>query len=154
MRAGLDRNQVARVEFRPCLRVGDGAMTQAKGADGVTSPRIGALTVVVNAAERVARFYADVFGVEFEVADLEGHSIFTGDLGGLEFSLVPRELSDVQCAENKTHWDIFVEDLDAVIAAVERSEGKTNDRLVEDDEIRCIGVFDPDGNFMPVKQLK
>ncbi len=59
-----------------------------------------------------------------------------------------------QSTENKTHWDVFVNDLDAIIAAVEQSDGKTNGRLVEDDDVRCIGVFDPDGNFMPVKQLK
>ena len=76
------------------------------------NPRLGALCLVVNSSQRSAKFYSDVFGMEFAVSDCDGHAIYSGDLGGVEFTLVPRELSDVRCTENKTHWDVIVDDLD------------------------------------------
>jgi hypothetical protein len=67
---------------------------------------------------------------------------------------VPAVLAKVTTRKNKVHFDIYVEDLDKVIKNVIRSGGKTNNRLAENDTIKCIGVFDPDGNFMAVKQKK
>ena len=99
-------------------------------------------------------FYAGVFGVEFETHDVEGQNLYAGKFAGLELALVPAELSGVTTGQSPVHYDIYVPDLHAAIALVEKHGGRTNERLGEDEHELAIGVFDPDGNFMVFKQRK
>ena len=99
-------------------------------------------------------FYANVFGVEFKTESVADQQLYTGEFAGMEFTLVPVELSQITDPKNPTHYDIYVDDLQAGIDLVEKHGGKTNGQLGEDDEVKAIGVFDPDGNFMVLKQRK
>ena len=99
-------------------------------------------------------FYSGVFGIEFTSEPLEEHNVYTGTFSGLEFTLVPVELTGITDQKNPTHSDIYVSDLEEGIALVEEFGGRTNGQLGEDDRTCAIGVFDPDGNFMVLKQMK
>jgi len=116
--------------------------------------KIEALVLVVRDATAMAAFYAGVFGVSFETLEVEGSIVHQGHWCGLDLALVPEALSEVKVSQNPIHFDIFVDDLEEGIQRVERSGGRTNGQLGEDDELRAIGIYDPDDNFMVFKQRK
>lgn len=102
----------------------------------------------------MVEFYTNVFDVDFTSDDLDGQSVYTGSFGGMEFVLVPSTLTQITAPVNPTHFDIYVDDLEEGIRLVEAHGGKTNGQLGEDDTTRAIGIFDPDENFMILKQRK
>ena len=104
--------------------------------------------------DAMVEFYTKVFDIDFTSQDVDGHSMYTGTFSDLEFTLVPATLTQITEPNNPVHYDIYVSDLEEGIERVERSGGKTNGHLGEDDLVRAIGVFDPDGNFMVLKQRK
>ena len=57
-------------------------------------------------------------------------------------------------AFNPMHFEIFFPNLDRVLKLVAKHGGKTNGQPQEDDTVKAVGVFDPDGNFMVFKQKK
>ncbi len=116
--------------------------------------RIGSICLTAFKCEQMAAFYAKVFNIKFESEEANGLTIYSGRVSGIDFALVPAALTKVTTNENKVHLDIFVESIAKVMANIEGSGGRTNDRLVEDDGMKCIGVYDPDGNFMAVKERK
>ncbi|NUN48535.1 MAG: hypothetical protein HUU15_06880 [Candidatus Brocadiae bacterium] len=99
-------------------------------------------------------FYRNVFDMQFEVEEDSGQKMYTGTFSGLAFTLIPAGMNGITAPQNPTHYDIYVPDINAVIALVEKHGGRTNGRLGESDTERAIGVFDPDGNFMVFKQRK
>jgi predicted enzyme related to lactoylglutathione lyase len=116
--------------------------------------KIEAIVLVTGETAAMADFYTAVFDVRFETVEVEGSTIHEGRWAGLDLALIPQALSEVQAGQNPVHFDIYVDDLDEAIARVERHGGRTNGHLGEDEEVRAIGVFDPDGNFMVLKQRK
>lgn len=113
-----------------------------------------AMCFSVGDLEAMRAFYAGVFGIDFTMQEVQGQSLYTGSFSGLELTLVPVALTGVEPGRNPTHYDVYVSDLEEGIARVERHGGRTNERLGEDDHVRAIGIFDPDGNFMVLKQRK
>ena len=99
-------------------------------------------------------FYSNVFGVNFTSEDIDGQAIFTGTFAELEFTLVPATLTQITEPKNPTHYDIYVDSLEEGIVLVEKNGGRTNGQLGEDDHTRAIGIYDPDDNFMVLKQRK
>ena len=115
---------------------------------------IGAMVLATVNVDEMVTFYSEVFGIEFTAEEVSGHHIHSGKFSGLDFALVPAALMELESPKNPTHYDIFVSDLEEGIARVERSGGRTNGQLGEDDHVRAIGIFDPDDNFMVFKQRK
>ena len=116
--------------------------------------KLEAMCLSVGKVEAMRDFYAGVFDIEFTGEEVQGHTIYSGRFSGLDLALVPSALTGVEAGQNPTHYDVYVSDLEAGIERVERHGGRTNGRLGEDDHERAIGVFDPDGNFMVLKQRK
>ena len=115
---------------------------------------IKALNLAATDVARSAAFYSGVLGIEFTEHEIEGGTLHAANVNGIEFVLVPAALAGVKAAQNRMQLDVFVPDLDELIRRVEASEGRTNGRLGEDDEVRAIGVWDPDENFIVFKQRK
>ncbi len=116
--------------------------------------RINARNLAANDVEKMAAFYAGVFGIEFEEHEIQDAKLYAGEFAGTEFVLVPAALADVDAKQNRMQYDLYVSDLDEAIALVEQHGGRTNGRLGEDDHVRAIGIYDPDDNFMVFKQPK
>lgn len=116
--------------------------------------RMEAMVVSAVNTEAMAEFYRGVFEIAFDQQEMDGHVIYSGSAFGMEFTLVPAELTGVDAPSNPTHYDIYVSDLEEAIRRVEAHGGSTNGQLGEDDTTRAIGIFDPDGNFMVFKQRK
>jgi predicted enzyme related to lactoylglutathione lyase len=143
----------------------DGIAMRGDGFEVVMTCKNGRLAAMIQAriesicltafkCDKMAVFYAKVFGISFRSKKAAGHKIYSGKMADIDFVLVPAVLNRVTTKENKVHFDIYVDDIGKVMKKLKGSGGKSNERLVEDDTIKCIGVFDPDGNFMAVKQRK
>ena len=115
---------------------------------------IESMTLAANDVDRTVAFYAGVFGIKFEAHQLEGGTLHAGTFAGKEFAILPAKLAQVEAKQNRLQLDIFVSDLDELIRRVESHGGRTNGRLGEDDEVRAIGCWDPDDNFIVFKQRK
>lgn len=115
---------------------------------------LGAMNLAATHLEPMVAFYGGVFGIEFTEEPVGDDVLYAGQLAGTPFVLLPAALAQVDAKQNRMQLDVHVDDLDASIARVEQHGGRTNGHIGEDDEARCIGVFDPDDNFMVFKQLK
>jgi predicted enzyme related to lactoylglutathione lyase len=102
----------------------------------------------------MVEFYSNVFGIDFSPDEIDGLSMYSGSFSGLEFTLVPAVLTGVTDPKNPTHYDVYTSSIEEGIELVEKHGGRTNGHLGEDDFTRAIGIFDPDGNFMVLKQRK
>ena len=110
------------------------------------------ITLISKKLDKMAMFYKNLFGVKVKRYGRGSDKFYAGKFSGIDFVLVPTGKRNPSSFENKVHFDIFVPDLDKVIKLVKKNAGKTNNRLAEFGSIKCIGVFDPDGNFIAVKQ--
>jgi predicted enzyme related to lactoylglutathione lyase len=120
----------------------------------MTECTIGCICLIAEEVDLMADFYSHVFGLSLTRQVIDGRNFYEGKFSGMDFVLVPADPGKVNRAENKVHFDIYVKDIHRIVALAEKHGGKTNGRLMEDDNVTCIGVFDPDGNFMAVKQRK
>lgn len=117
-------------------------------------PKIEGIALAAINHDAMVEFYSNVFGIAFTAEEVSGHHLHNGRFSGMDFTLVPNELSGVKNPSSPVHLEIFVGDIHASIKQVEQHGGRTNKRLGEDDNEFAIGVFDPDGNFMVIKQRK
>ena len=104
--------------------------------------------------DAMVEFYAHVFGVVFERHEIAGGELYEGTFAGIPLVLIPAALVGIAATDNRMQLDIAVSDIRSVIEQVEGHGGRTNGKLVEDDEVRCFGVFDPDDNFIVFKEHK
>ena len=118
----------------------------------MATSKIECICLVATNSRAMATFYSKVFDIQFDSEESGGHMIYSGDFSGIEFVLVPVELSGVTTKENKIHFDVYVDDITTTIDLVGENGGRTNGQLVEDDSVKCIAVFDPDDNLIIVKQ--
>ncbi len=115
------------------------------------------LEAMILAATKVSQmvdFYTNVFDIQFEEQQFEDGKLYEGKWAGFDFTIVPSELSNFNAGQNPMHYDIFVPDIQAVIELATKHGGRTNGKIGEDEEIRAIGIYDPDENFMVFKQRK
>lgn len=116
--------------------------------------RIGCMSLAATNVGKMVEFYSGVFGVNFVAHPVGNSKVFEGSFAGIDFVLVPAELSGIKATESRIHFDVYVPDIQKIIDLTGKHGGSTNGRLVEDDQVRCIGISDPDGNFMVIKQQK
>jgi hypothetical protein len=102
----------------------------------------------------VAAFHGKVFNIELASEAVDGLTIQSGRMQGIDFALVPAALTKVATHEDKVHLGIIVEGIATVMANIAGSGGRTNDRLVEDEGMKRIGVYDPDGQVIAVTERK
>ena len=120
----------------------------------MTECKIGCMCLIADKIDAMATFYSNVFGANMSQVNEDGLMLYEGKFSGINFVLVPSSANKATATENKIHFDLYVQDIKQIIDLVEKHGGKTNNKLAEDDVVKCIGVFDPDGNFMAVKQKK
>lgn len=114
-----------------------------------------AMSLAATNLEQMVNFYSSVFSVQFTEQALEEVSLYEGRFAGIDFCLFPAEAARTDAQQtNRMQFDIYVEDLHAAIDLVEAHGGRTNGRIGEDESVICIGVYDPDENFMVFKQRK
>ena len=116
--------------------------------------RIDCMNLAAANLDAMVTFYSNVFGIELTEQPLQDAKLYQGKFAGTDFVLLPASLADVTAKQNRMQYDVVVSDLDEAIGLVEAHGGRTNGRIGEDDRMRCIGVFDPDDNFMVFRQVK
>ena len=89
-------------------------------------------------AERIARWWADLFGVGVEHST-EGDFCWLERVPGMPWPMVFCNVPEPKTVKNRVHWDVWGDTRDAVAA------GATLLRA-EDDDIRWDVLADPDGN--------
>lgn len=116
--------------------------------------QIGCMNLAATNIEQMVDFYRNVFGIAFSEQVIEGEKLYEGKFAGMDFVLLPAKLAGVTATDNRVQYDIYVPDVERVIRLATGHGGRTNGRLAEDDEFKCIGIFDPDNNFIVFKQRK
>jgi predicted enzyme related to lactoylglutathione lyase len=113
---------------------------------------VGAISLSAVHLEQMVEFYSGIFGIGFTSSDYGGQTVYEGRLGDIDVALYRAD--DESPCRNPIHYEVFFSDLEEVSREVVRLGGRTNGQPMEDDEVRAVGVFDPDGNFMVFKQRK
>lgn len=103
-------------------------------------------TAVTNITEMVA-FYNAVFGAGLEPLEMAGHTLYQGQLGGVELIFTPNALLNISAERNRQQFDITVEDAEAALdAALAHGGTLLNHAGMVGGGRRYLSLLDPDGN--------
>ena len=89
-------------------------------------------------AERIARWWADLFGVGVE-HPTEGDFCWLERVPGMPWPMVFQAVPEPKTVKNRVHWDVWGDTQDALRAGARMLRA-------EDDDIRWDVLADPDGN--------
>ena len=110
------------------------------------------MTVAVFDMEAMLEFYKKMFLIEFEELEMYGNKLYSGRLGSLKFLFCPAELAQNTAKQNRHQLDIIVNNLEDTVQKLAASGGKPMGELPQDENVKQIGVYDPDGNSITLKE--
>lgn len=110
------------------------------------------ITIAVTDMEAMCQFYQNVFNLEFEAFSLAQQTLYTTHWGGIIFTLCPAELAKISAKENRHQLDILVEDLEAAVLSVLKEGGSILGDKTDNSTQKEIGIRDPDGNSLVLKE--
>ncbi len=127
--------------------------TSAQNMDD-KSYQIEGMTIAITNMERMLEFYSKVFDIDFSEKEMYNSKLYSGHWGGLDLLFCPAEIAGNTAIQNRHQFDIIVSDLEAIIEVATKYGGKTMGGIVENEDIRNVGIYDPDKNSILFKQLK
>jgi len=99
-------------------------------------------------------FYGDVFNIQFAPTEISGYTVYNGDWNGMQIQFCPVELANNTANQNRHQLTIEVDNLRETIKIATDRGGKLIGNLVENEHEISVGIYDPDGNSLVLKQQK
>ncbi|HTL51301.1 MAG TPA: VOC family protein [Planctomycetota bacterium] len=115
--------------------------------------KIEVMSMAARKLNKMAAFYTKVFSIRFKTIKLGRGRLYVGKFDGKELVLYQADRKQ-KAAHNPMHFEIFFPNLKKAMDLAINHGGRTNGQPREDDQVKAVGVFDPDGNFMVFKQKK
>jgi predicted enzyme related to lactoylglutathione lyase len=111
------------------------------------------VNISVKNCEQMSLFYQSVFGVKFKKSLFGDFTMFTGELGDIQLTLVPNEISGVSAPVNNIQLGINVIDLESMLRSVTKYGGEIKDPIQDNGNCRVAGIIDPYGNTIEVIEV-
>lgn len=73
---------------------------------------------------------------------------------GLDLLFCPADLAGIEAKQNRHQMDITVENIKKVIDIAITYGGKLMGEVVEDENSKSVGIYDPDGNSILFVEMK
>ncbi len=99
-------------------------------------------------------FYENVFGVTFETKEMFDAQLFEGEWLGVTMLICPADVAKNSAKQNRHQFEIEVNDIDDVIAKVQKHGGTLMHEIIEEEGVRRVGIYDPDKNSMILIERK
>ena len=116
--------------------------------------QIQGLTMAITNMEAMLDFYMNLFEMKFIEKSMFGTKMYSGIWSGLNLLFCPAELARIAANQNRHQFDIIIENIDAVIVKAEQLGGKKMSEVVEDENSKSVGIYDPDGNSILFVEMK
>lgn len=120
----------------------------------MTKFEIEGITLAVFKIEQMLEFYANVFGIEFTAQEMFGATLYTGNFDYLKLLFCPAEIARNEARQNRHQFDIIVFDLEKMLSKVVEFGGEIIGDVLEDENFKRVGIYDPDRNSMVLKEWK
>jgi predicted enzyme related to lactoylglutathione lyase len=108
--------------------------------------KIQGMTMSITNMETMLDFYMNMFNMTFVEKKMNGNYLYSTTWSGLDLLFIPAELTKIQANQNRHQIDVIVEDIEKVIDTALKFGGRIIGKLVEDENSKSVGVYDPDGN--------
>ncbi|WP_281986942.1 VOC family protein [Aquimarina aggregata] len=99
-------------------------------------------------------FYTDVFQIQFKPMGSSGFTVYHGDWNGIDIQFCPAELANNSAKQNRHQLTIEVDNLRELTNMIKEKGGKIIGEIVDGESEISVGIYDPDGNSLVLKQLK
>lgn len=119
-------------------------------AEGEVMSKIIKLNIAVSDGEKMARFYRETFGIEWQKFEYSGYNFYSAKLGEMELMLAPKEIAGVDVAVNNIQLTFEVQNIEQTLTSACDNKGKIKDEIQVQDEIKVAGLLDPEGNTIEV----
>ncbi|MEM7297350.1 MAG: VOC family protein [Bacteroidota bacterium] len=112
------------------------------------------MTLAVHQMDKMIQFYSNVFNIQFEAKEMFDNTLYSGTWGDLKVLFCPAELAGNEARQNRHQFDIITTNLEGCIDNVKMNGGSLMGEISEDDNMKSIGIYDPDHNSIVLKQPK
>ena len=110
------------------------------------------LTLAVFKMEQMLEFYRNVFEIEFTAQEMFGTTLYAGNFDHLKLLLCPAEIAGNDAQQNRHQLEIIVFDFEVILKMIVKFGGEIIGEIVEDENFKSIGIYDPDRNSMVLKE--
>lgn len=116
--------------------------------------KIDGLTIAVMKMKEMLHFYSALFDVVFVEKEMFDATLYEGNWGGFKLLFCPAETAKITATQNKHQFEIVVADLDGFLKQLKAVGGDVMGTIHENKVSKSVGVSDPDGNTITLKQLR
>lgn len=133
------------------LFVGAAGILAAQEKGGNSAPEtgvefaIGKATLAMTNVEAMVEFYSNVFGMELQEFPVQGETLYSGNIAGMNILLCPNSLAGVVAEQSRVQFDFVVSDLAEIKRRVEEHGGAVRPEQ-SDLERGYLTAVDPDNN--------
>lgn len=120
----------------------------------MTKFEVEGLTLAVFKMEQMLGFYGNVFGIELTAQEMFGAKLYTGNFDYLKLLFCPAEIAGNEAKQNRHQFDIIVFDLEEMLSKVVEFGGEIIGDVLEDENFKRVGIYDPDRNSIVLKEWK
>lgn len=107
---------------------------------------IGKITIAVTNTEQMVAFYKNVYKCELKEFDVNGTTLYSGQIAGVKILLCPNSLAGVKAEQNRHQFDYIVKDLDRLVSFALASGGALQGKVEVIRDQKTATIVDPDGN--------
>ena len=116
--------------------------------------QIQGLTMAVTNMEAMLHFYMNVFDMKFRERNMNGKFLYSTVWSGLDLLFCPADIAGIKARQNRHQIDIIVKSVKKVIDTAIEYGGKMMGEIVEDENSKSVGIYDPDGNSILFVEMK
>lgn len=116
--------------------------------------QIQGLTMAITNMEAMLDFYMHVFNMTFIEKKMNENHLYSTVWSGLDLLFCPAYLAGIKATQNRHQMDIIVENINKVIDKAIEFGGKMMGEVVEDENSKSVGIYDPDGNSILFVEMK
>ena len=117
-----------------------------------TVNNIEGFTIATVKTEAMVKFYSNVFDIKFNEFEAYNSKLYSGKWGELKVLLCPAEVAGVETERNRHQFDISVANIEVILKNVLSNGGKTMGEVLTSGSTKSVGIMDPDGNTIVLKQ--
>lgn len=110
------------------------------------------ITIAVTDMAGMVAFYEAVFSIQFSEFQQFGSTLYRGKWGDLELLFCPASIARNTAQQNRQQFDFLTTQLDTLLATALAHGGSQMGTIEETEEMRSVGLKDPDGNSMVFKE--
>ena len=115
--------------------------------------KIQGITMSITNMQPMLDFYINVFNMTFVEKKINGNYLYSTTWNDLDLLFCPAELTQVQVNQNRHQIDVIVDDIQKVINFALSHGGQMMGKIVENENSKSVGIYDPDGNSILFVEL-